>query len=91
MRYRFTEDDGALYVKFRRGKSDRQVQVDAGTIVDLDSRGRVLGVEVIGSDSAWPVDAVIEAFRLEADQATYLREVAEKAVAIPRSRKGKDG
>ena len=42
-------EDGAAYLTIRpHGLVDRQKQIGAGTILDLDDDGNAIGIEVIG-------------------------------------------
>ena len=37
----------ALYIKFQEGKFARNKRVDDDTIIDLDAKGRLLGIEIL--------------------------------------------
>jgi len=37
----------ALYIKFQEGKFAKNRKIDDDTIVDLDSKGRLLGIEIL--------------------------------------------
>lgn len=46
------DETGATYVTFRPTGSARTVQLDAGTLVDVDADGQVVGVEVLHPEAA---------------------------------------
>ena len=37
----------ALYIKFQEGKFARNKRVDDDTMIDLDAKGRLLGIEIL--------------------------------------------
>ena len=37
----------ALYIKFQEGKFAKNKRIDEETIIDLDSKGRLLGIEML--------------------------------------------
>ena len=37
----------ALYIKFQEGKFAKNKRVDEDTIIDLDAKGRLLGIEML--------------------------------------------
>lgn len=47
MNIRIDTDARAIYLEFRHEKASRTVEFAAETFVDLDSRGRLLGVELL--------------------------------------------
>ncbi len=49
MEITFDEEADALYIKFGRGKCSRNKKMDKDTILDLDSKGRVLGIEMLNA------------------------------------------
>lgn len=86
MRFRYSEVDDVLYIEVREGRSDRQVQLDQGTLVDIDAEGRLIGIEVIAPDAGWPAEEILRRFPLDPDDATYVRELAGKSFAFSRAR-----
>ncbi len=69
----YDADADAVYVRLARGKVARTVEVDSGTLADLDDAGRLVGVEVIHPDRAWPLDEIVRRFNLPPEQAHELR------------------
>jgi uncharacterized protein YuzE len=54
-----TESD-ALYIRLRDPQSvSRTVQLDAGTLVDLDRSGEAIGIQVIRPARRWPLNEVL--------------------------------
>jgi uncharacterized protein YuzE len=50
----------ALYITLNEhAEISRTIQVDPGTLVDLDSRGHLIGVEVIRPARPWPLDEIL--------------------------------
>lgn len=43
------------YVQFRVGKIDKSVEVRPGVLLDLDSKGNVMGIEVLSVSTLAPV------------------------------------
>ena len=37
----------ALYIKFQEGRFAKNKRIDDDTIIDLDSKGRLLGIEIL--------------------------------------------
>lgn len=37
----------ALYIKFQEGKFAKNKKIDEDTIIDLDQKGRILGIEML--------------------------------------------
>lgn len=68
----------AVYVKLASRKVARTVEVDSGTLADVDANGRLVGVEVIHPDRAWPLDDIISRFDVPDEQALELRREYER-------------
>jgi uncharacterized protein YuzE len=66
-------DAGALYITLADGPAARTVQLDEGTLVDLDADGRLLGIEVIQPWRAWPLEDILARFSVIEDEARQLR------------------
>ena len=49
MEITFDKSADALYIAFRKGKFAKNKKVDADTILDLDSKGKLLGLEVLNA------------------------------------------
>jgi uncharacterized protein YuzE len=68
----------ALYVAFNDGAVARTVELDDGTLVDLDAKGAAVGLEVVHPNRVWPVDQFVERFRIPREEADALRAYARK-------------
>ena len=45
----------ALYIKFQEGKFAKNKRIDDDTIIDLDAKGRLLGIEILNVTKKVPV------------------------------------
>ena len=45
----------ALYIKFQEGKFAKNKRIDDDTIIDLDSKERLLGIEILNVTKKVPV------------------------------------
>lgn len=72
---RYDLDAGALYIKLteRHRQVARTAQLDSGTMVDLDSDGYVLGIEVIQPGRDWPLSEILDRFTVADYDAAELR------------------
>jgi uncharacterized protein YuzE len=66
---KLTWDQGAdaLYLSFLDDEGEavsRTEQLDAGTMVDLDRFGHVLGIEVLRPARPWPLEEVLRRFEV---------------------------
>lgn len=70
----YDADADALYLKLADCRVAHTVEVDSGTLVDLDSAGRLAGIEVIRPDRAWPLEDILHRFGVSPTEAAELRE-----------------
>jgi len=70
---RYDLDANALYIELGEGPAARTVQVDSGTLVDLDPAGNVLGIEVIQPERSWPLEEILRRFFFAEEDARELR------------------
>jgi uncharacterized protein YuzE len=73
IRQSYDLDADALYVKLTDQKVAHTAEVDEGTLVDLDADGNVVGIEVLQPQRRWPLDEILNAFRVSPGQAHELR------------------
>ena len=45
----------ALYIKFQEGKFAKNKRIDDDMMIDLDARGRLLGIEILNVSKKVPV------------------------------------
>ena len=75
----------ALYVGLAsEGSVARTHTVDEGTMVDVDTQGTVVGVEVINPHREWPINQIKRRFKLPADQSRLLDLLAPPRIAFPK-------
>jgi uncharacterized protein YuzE len=67
----------ALYVTISSGPVARTVELDNGTLADLDLDGRPVGLEVIHPRREWPIDAFVRQYPLNRDDEVRLRLLAD--------------
>ena len=66
----------ALYITLTEGVVARTIDLDSGTLVDVDADGRALGLEVIHPHRVWPVEEFIQRFDIPAAESQALRVYA---------------
>lgn len=71
----------ALYIGVRKGTVSRTVELDNGTLVDVDAANAPVGIEVINPDRAWPLQQFLAAFKLTDDERKILEGLAPWANA----------
>ncbi len=79
---RYDLDAGALYIELADCLAARTEQVDGGTLVDLDSAGNVIGIEVINPERLWPLEEILHRFAISEEDARELRAYFPHPVAI---------
>ena len=72
IRQSYDLDAGALYITMTDRKVARTVEIDAGTLVDLDDTGSVVGIEVIAPQRAWPIRQIIDEYGISKEDAAQL-------------------
>ncbi|MBI4730106.1 MAG: DUF2283 domain-containing protein [Acidobacteria bacterium] len=79
MKLRYDEDEEALYILLTEGEEiSRTEQVDPGTLVDLDRRGRVIGIEVLQPARVWPLEEIITRFPITQPDEALLRDLWDR-------------
>ena len=73
MKLVYDNEADALAIKLAEGIVDRTVEIDPGTLVDLDAAGHVLTIEVIRPERRWPLDEVLDRFPIAPADASMLR------------------
>lgn len=71
----YDHEADAVAIKLADGIVDRTVEVDSGTLVDVDASGRVLSIEVIHPARRWPLGEVIERFPIAPSDAAMLHGI----------------
>ena len=64
MKFLYDDSADALYIEVASAVVAQTHQVDAGTLVDLDNMGNLVGIEVIRPARPWPVEEIASRFGL---------------------------
>jgi uncharacterized protein YuzE len=75
MRIAYDSQADALEIVLRDGLVARTLEVDPGTLIDLDEHGRLLSVEVIRPARNWPVEEILSRYDVAPDDARTLRRI----------------
>src|SRR5438067_2797807 len=76
IRYRYDKDADALDIRLREDGdaiAARTVEIDSGTMVDLDEHGAAISIEVLRPARPWPLTEILERFTIDEEQADLLR------------------
>jgi uncharacterized protein YuzE len=69
----YDNDADALEITLRPGIVCQTIEIDAGTLVDVDELGDVLSLEVIRPSRPWPLHEIFERFAIDERDAEQLR------------------
>jgi uncharacterized protein YuzE len=69
--YDLTAD--ALYITVTAGGVASTVEIDTGTLVDLDVAGSVVGIEILSPQRCWPLDDILARFSVAAQDVAQLK------------------
>lgn len=58
MRYHFSKQDDALYVRFNESKYAESDEVRDGVIFDYDKNGKIIGIEILEVSKRFPKKAL---------------------------------
>ncbi|HEU5394902.1 MAG TPA: DUF2283 domain-containing protein [Candidatus Methylomirabilis sp.] len=64
MKINYDPQADALYIKFQEGESARTKKVAEGIMVDLDEKGLLYGIEILGAKERMPL---LDLGRVQAD------------------------
>ncbi|SRR6266498_1151616 len=73
MRLKYDLDVGALYVRLTDRPVARTREVDDNTLIDLDTDGGVIGIEVVSITHPWALDEILRDYRIPAEEEAQLR------------------
>lgn len=77
LRLSYDQEADALYLKLQTGRLvARTIEIDPGTMVDVDETGELTGIEVIRPARDWPLDEIIDRFGIDEGTAAVLRQLA---------------
>ncbi len=60
MEIRYDKYADAMYIEFQKGKFDRNKKIDDQTIIDLDAKGNILGIELLDISKRLPAESLSE-------------------------------
>lgn len=55
MKINYDPQADALYIKFQQGESARTKKVTEGILIDLDEKGLLYGIEILGAKERMPL------------------------------------
>jgi len=58
MNITYDQDADAVYIELAKGKFGKNQKIDDLTILDLDKKGRVLGIEILDASERMPKDSL---------------------------------
>lgn len=71
----YDNEADALAIRLDDGIVDRTVELEPGTLVDVDAAGHVLLIEVIQPARRWPLEEVLERFAISDEDAAVLHGI----------------
>jgi len=60
MEITYDKDADAMYIKFREGNFGSNKVIDRETIIDLDKKGNILGIELLSVSKRIPSESLSE-------------------------------
>ena len=60
MEIRYDREADALYIEFRKGTFAKNKKIDDFTVLDLDQKGNILGIEMIHASKRIPLESLSE-------------------------------
>jgi uncharacterized protein YuzE len=73
MKVAYDQRADALYIELQAAAVARTVEIDRGTLVDLDADGQLIGVELIRPARPWPLNSILRRFPADPSDARLLR------------------
>lgn len=55
MNISYDKDADCLYIQFQEGKVHKTRKIEEGILVDIDEKGRIYGIEIVGVSERMPV------------------------------------
>ncbi len=75
MKLIYDNEADALAIRLADGIVDRTIEVEPGTLVDVDEAGHALVIEVLQPARRWPLDEVLRRFEIADADAAVLRGI----------------
>ena len=60
MEIKYDKKADAAYIKFRRGTFAKNKKIDDFTVIDLDKKGNILGIEILDASKRIPLKSLSE-------------------------------
>jgi uncharacterized protein YuzE len=60
MEINYDKEADAMYIEFRKGKFTKTKKIDDFTIIDLDEKGNILGIELLEVSKRIPLESLSE-------------------------------
>lgn len=76
MRLSYDTEADALAIFLEVGVVDRTIEVETGTMVDVDAGGRALTIEVLRPARPWPLEDLLSRFELAESDRDVISELA---------------
>lgn len=60
MEINYDKEADAMYIEFRKGEFAKNKKIDDFTIIDLDNKGNILGIELLEVSKRIPVESLAQ-------------------------------
>mgnify|MGYP001568330188 CR=1 FL=1 len=60
MEITYDNEADAIYIRFKKGKFYKNKKIDDNTIIDLDGKGQILGIELLFVSKRIPLESLKE-------------------------------
>lgn len=60
MEISYDKDADAMYIEFRKGEFSKNKKIDDFTIIDIDAKGNILGIEMLDASKRIPPQSLSE-------------------------------
>lgn len=60
MQISYDKEADAVYIEFRRGEFAKNKKIDDLTIIDLDKKGNILGIELLDASKRTPKKSLLK-------------------------------
>ena len=60
MEINYDKEADAMYIEFRKGEFARNKKIDDFTIIDLDQKGNILGIELLKVSKRIPIESLAQ-------------------------------
>jgi len=60
MKISYDKEADAMYIEFQKGEFATNKKIDDFTIIDLDKKGNILGIELLDVSKRIPIDSICE-------------------------------